>query len=55
MHHGLTLLPSPPTNKHLHTAQRSPSEALQQPDPSAFTLTPPFPLQEEFITVNGIK
>lgn len=32
-----------------------PSEMFSQPDPSAFKLTPPFPLHEESLSVNGIK
>jgi hypothetical protein len=32
-----------------------PSQVFSHPDPSAFKLTPPFPLHEEYLLVNGIK
>lgn len=32
-----------------------PMDVLRRPDPAAFKLTPPFPLHEEYLTVNGIK
>jgi hypothetical protein len=32
-----------------------PSAVFGEPDPNVFQLVPPFPLEEDFITVNGIK
>lgn len=32
-----------------------PMDVFKRPDPTAFKLTSPFPLHEEFLTVNGIK
>eukprot|EP00878_Enallax_costatus_P025057 GHUV01026778.1.p1 GENE.GHUV01026778.1~~GHUV01026778.1.p1 ORF type:complete len:334 (+),score=82.34 GHUV01026778.1:1021-2022(+) len=34
---------------------KRPGDLFKTPDPSAFQLVPPFPLHEEFITVNGIR
>lgn len=32
-----------------------PMDVFKRPDPTAFKLIPPFPLHEEYLTVNGIK
>jgi hypothetical protein len=53
--HTVVLPPNTPGDTIKTPFPRRPQQLFRAPDPSAFTLEPPFPLHEEFVEVNGLR